>query len=240
MGIMPQTIAVWCRQLGHAVHYDTYWGQADPASLLPEDLDVLFISCYTQSSSLAYAISSIFRRPRTLTVIGGPHARSFPTDCARFFDLVVKDCDRKLVEDILRDRHDMRGMVSGAAPLTQFPTIEERLPELSARPFIATALRRPVSRRCSQVSAAQYTCGFCVDWSSRYATPSEEQLEEDLAYLSSHYPMMLIAFHDPNFGLRFNRTMDTIARIPSHDEEQSPWGTMAYRRSIDWGISNSG
>jgi hypothetical protein len=55
MGIMPQTIAVWCRQLGHQVHYRTYWGQADPLSLLPNDLDVLFVSSYTQSSALAYA-----------------------------------------------------------------------------------------------------------------------------------------------------------------------------------------
>jgi hypothetical protein len=90
MGIMPQSIAVWCRQRGHRVHYRTYWGQVDPLSLVPSEVDVLFISSYTQSSSLAYAIATIFRKRKSLTVIGGPHAHSFPTDCARFFDIVVQ------------------------------------------------------------------------------------------------------------------------------------------------------
>src|SRR5271157_3055775 len=105
-GIMPQTVAVWCRQLGHKVHYTTYWGQADPVSLLPNDIDVLFVSSYTQSSALAYAIATVFKRRNTLTVLGGPHARSFPTDSMRFFDIVVKDCDRPLIADILNKRFD--------------------------------------------------------------------------------------------------------------------------------------
>jgi hypothetical protein len=93
MAIMPQAVAVWCRALGHEVHYATYWGQADPLSLVPDDAAVVFISSYTQSSALAYALATALRRRGVLTVIGGPHARSFPTDCARFFDVVVKDCD---------------------------------------------------------------------------------------------------------------------------------------------------
>jgi hypothetical protein len=35
-----------------------------------------------------------------LTVIGGPHAPSFPSNCVRFFDIAVKDCDRTLIADI--------------------------------------------------------------------------------------------------------------------------------------------
>jgi len=34
-------------------------------------------------------------------VIGGPHARAFPQDYLRFFDLVVGDSDEALVGDIL-------------------------------------------------------------------------------------------------------------------------------------------
>src|SRR5262245_60819827 len=62
MAIMPQAVAVWCRQIGHDVHYVTYWGQADPLSLLPGDFDVLFVSSYTQSCALAYALSTVFRK----------------------------------------------------------------------------------------------------------------------------------------------------------------------------------
>ena len=76
--IVPQAVAVWCRQLGHDVAYAAYYGQRDPKRLLPDDLDVVFLSTYTQSSALAYALAKLYRREGTLTVIGGPHARSFP------------------------------------------------------------------------------------------------------------------------------------------------------------------
>jgi hypothetical protein len=51
--IIPQAVAVWCRQLGHQVSYATYYGQRDPVSLLPDGLDVVFITSYTQASALA-------------------------------------------------------------------------------------------------------------------------------------------------------------------------------------------
>ena len=76
--ITPQAVAVWCRQLGHEVHYATYYGQGAPEALLPET--------WTSSSSPPTP-----RRARSptpwrgstarrgaLTVLGGPHATSFP------------------------------------------------------------------------------------------------------------------------------------------------------------------
>src|SRR5437870_10529699 len=96
MSIMPQAVAVWCRELGHHVHYATYWGQCDPLQLLPAELDVVFVAAYTQASALAYALAIVFGRRGATTVIGGPHAKSFPTDCQRYFDIVVKDCDKTL------------------------------------------------------------------------------------------------------------------------------------------------
>ena len=135
MGIMPQCVAVWCREMGHKTHYRTYWGQSDPISLLPNDLDVLFVSCYTQSSALAYAIALVFKRRGALTVVGGSHARCFPADCSRFFDIVVKDCDRSLISDILRKRYDPPATISSNRPLTQIPTVEERQPEIKVSAF---------------------------------------------------------------------------------------------------------
>ncbi|MEE9198904.1 MAG: radical SAM protein, partial [Dehalococcoidia bacterium] len=96
---MPQTISVWCRELGHQVFYATYFGQKDPKQLLPDDLDVVFISTYTQASALGYALAKLYRREKTLTVIGGPHAKAFPDDCLRFFDVVVRECDKTLIAD---------------------------------------------------------------------------------------------------------------------------------------------
>ena len=49
MSIMPQVISVWCRQLGHEVHYTTFYGQKDPMRLLPDDLDVV-VCCVVHAS----------------------------------------------------------------------------------------------------------------------------------------------------------------------------------------------
>ena len=124
VSITPQAIAVWCRQAGHQVHYATYYGQADPKSLLPDDLDVVFIGTYTPYCGLAYALAKLYRREKTLTVIGGAHAKSFPEDCLRYFDLVVKECNRTLVEDILKGRFDPPAVITSGKPLTEIPTVE--------------------------------------------------------------------------------------------------------------------
>ncbi|HJQ83616.1 MAG TPA: radical SAM protein, partial [Candidatus Binatia bacterium] len=39
--ITPQAVSVWSRGLGHETFYATYYGQVDPARLLPDDLDVV-------------------------------------------------------------------------------------------------------------------------------------------------------------------------------------------------------
>jgi hypothetical protein len=214
MGIMPQTIAVWCSQLGHHVHYRTYWGQEEPLKLLPDDVDIVFVSAYTQSCALAYAIATALRRRGTLTVAGGPHARSFPTDCSRFFDIVVRECDRELLDDILRGRVDPPAIVSGAHAPTEFPTVEERLPyiKLSAfhkgRPQAASTVPMLSSIGCP------YDCDFCVDWNSKYVTLDRDQLFADLTFLSENFPQVMMAYHDPNFAIRFDSTMDVIDKIP--------------------------
>ena len=79
ISIIPQAVAVWCRALNHQVHYATFWGQCDPLDLVPDDLDVVFISAYTQCSALAYALSVAFKKRGALTVIGGPHAVAVAT-----------------------------------------------------------------------------------------------------------------------------------------------------------------
>jgi hypothetical protein len=212
--ITPQAVAIWCRQLGHRVHYTTYYGQADPHTLLPRDLDVLFVAAYTRSSGLAYALARIFARNHTLTVIGGPHAKAYPADCARYFDVVVKECDKPLVADILGDRFEHPSVVTSGRPLTEIPTVEERMPEIAAsvfsrdRPTLATMVGLLSSVGCP------YTCDFCTDWNTRYVTLSQERLEADLRYLSDHFPNALVAYHDPNFGVRFDETMSVIERIP--------------------------
>ena len=229
MGVMPQTVAVWCRQLGHEVFYTTYYGADDPKSVLPDDLDVVFMATYTQACTLAYALAKLYRRDGVLTVIGGPHARAFPGDCLRFFDLAVKDCDKDLLDDILRRRFDPGQVITSGRPLTQFPTIEERMPEIRQSAFVGG---RPILMSIVPMLSSigcPYRCDFCVDWNTDYAALPDDQLETDMRFLSDNYPKMLVAFHDPNFAVRFDRTMDVLARIP---EERRPGYIMESSLSI--------
>ncbi len=218
--IMPQVVSVWCRELGHDVTYATYYGQADPASLLPNDLDIVFISASSQASALAYALAKLYRRQGALTVVGGPHAKCFPDDCARFFDLTVTSCDRELVSDVLAGRYDPPAIVAAGRPLRSFPTIEERLPEIRTAAF-----DRGHPMRTSVISlfgsvGCPYGCNFCTDWNSTYVPVPAGQLTRDLQFAAQHFPGVLLGFQDPNFGVRFDQTMEVFDTIPERSRNR--------------------
>lgn len=213
--LMPQAVSVWCRQLGHEVHYATYYGQRDPKSLLPDALDIVFLASDTQSSAVTYALAKLYRREKTLTVVGGPHAKAFPLDCLRFFDLVVRECDKILIEDILRGTFEPGTIITSGRPLTELPSVEERLPEIRiahfdkrGQPTWLTIISLLASVGCP------YRCDFCIDWNTPYVMLPREQLEADLRYLSEHFPQVPVAYHDPNFGVKLDQVLDVIETIP--------------------------
>jgi hypothetical protein len=214
-GVMPQSIAVWCRQLRHEVFYATWYGLGDPRRKLPKDLDVVFIAGYTQASGLAYALAKAYRADGVLTVFGGPHAKSFPNDCVRFFDLVVTRCDKTLIEDILRGDFDRGSIIASVRPLTEIPSVEERMPEIKASALLAARMRY-VSTVVPLLSSTgcPYTCDFCTDWNNPYALLPADHLAEDLRYLSQVLPGVKIAFHDPNFAVKFDQTLDVLEAVP--------------------------
>src|SRR5512144_744977 len=78
--VMPQAIAVWCEELGHEVEYVCYTGAEDITGSLAERSDVLFVGAFTRSAYVAAAISARYRQAGAVTVLGGPHARSYPQD----------------------------------------------------------------------------------------------------------------------------------------------------------------
>ena len=216
MNIMPQAVAAWCRQMGHDVYYSTYYGQGDLLSLVPAELDVLFVSSYSHASSLAYIISKVYRKRGTMTVIGGAHARAAPTDSQKHFDIVVHDCDKTLVADILGGHYDPPVVVSSGRPLSEIPSVEERWPEIRASSFYSG---RPLPISVVPLlssTGCPYSCNFCVDWKNDYLPQPKERLLADLDYLSRHQPKLVIAFHDPNFAVRFDETITTIESIPEH------------------------
>jgi radical SAM superfamily enzyme YgiQ (UPF0313 family) len=220
--ITPQAISVWCRRRGHETFYATYYGLGRPHRMLPDDLDVVFISCYTQVSHLAYALAKLYRRAGVRTVIGGPHAKAFPVDCQRFFDLVVGECDPELVDDILAGQFDPGARISAARPFDDVPTVEERMPEIRASAFFWG--RRPLPLSAVPMLASMgcpYRCNFCIDWSSTYRPLPVDRLATDLRYLSRHLPGRLIVFHDPNFAVKFDEVFETLEAQPSG--ERAPY-----------------
>lgn len=219
--IMPQAVAAWCRELGHDVTYATYYGQEDPRRLLPDGLDVVFVSAYTHASAIGYALAKLLRREGTLTVLGGPHARAFPQDALRFFDLVVGHCDRELVADIVRGRHEPGRVVSSTGPPKTMPSVEQRLPEIVSSSL--TTGRRPLGANVPLLSSigCPYTCNFCSDWNSDYVATSRDLLEEDLRFVSERLPGVILSFHDPNFGVNFEETMGALESIAP--EKRNPY-----------------
>ena len=214
--ITPQAISVWCRRMGHSVHYATYYGVGRPDRLLPDDLDVVFVSCYTQVSHLAYALAKIYRAAGVRTVIGGPHARAFPVDCLRFFDLVVGECDPELIADIIAGQFDPGSIVTSEQPFDDVPTVEERMPEIRASAFFLG--RRPLMLSAVPMLASTgcpYRCDFCIDWNSTYRPLSADRLAADLRYLSTHLPGRLVVFHDPNFAVKFDEVFATLEAQPA-------------------------
>lgn len=214
VSIGPQAVSVWCRQLGHDVTYATYYGQQDPRRLLPRDLDIVFIAAHTPSALLAYALAKVFREEKVRTVLGGPHAKSFPEDALRFFDIVVTGCDKASIADVLDGHIDPPAIVSQTRPLTEIPTVAERRPEIEASAFIrgkpglSTIVPMLTSIGCP------YSCNFCVDWNNNYIALPQEQITEDLRYVAEQFPRAVIGYHDPNFAVRFDETMDMIESVP--------------------------
>lgn len=211
--LMPQAIAVWCRQAGYDVHYATFWGQPDPRALLPDDLDVVFVSAYTQASAMAYALARRFQGEGAFTVLGGPHARSFPIDALRFFDVVVRDCDRDLVLRIAAGDVDPGSLVTTERRVSTLPSIEERLPEIRTAHFYDGRPGRFTWIPMLSSVGCPYSCSFCLDWNTPYLLLSPEQLAADLEYAGRHFPGTMIAFYDPNFAVKFDQTLGVMEAL---------------------------
>lgn len=219
--IMPQVIGVWCRQLGHEVTLVCYTGFEDLVEELPERLDLLFIGAFTEAAHTAYSLSNLFRARGTITVLGGPHARCYPEDALQYFDYVLGFTDRETVLDVLQDcsQHRPAGVhVSAGRQPMALPGVRERWP------FIEPTLNKaPFLKMVPMLGSlgCPYTCSFCIDAEVPYQPLDFDVLRDDLRFLLSRFRRPLVAWHDPNFGVRFDAYLDTI-------EEAVPPGSIDF------------
>ena len=117
---------------------------------------------------------------------------------------MVDECDKPLIADILCGHYDPPALVTSGRPLTDIPSVEERMPEIRissfsrGRPALTSMVPMLASVGCP------YRCDFCVDWNSKYIPIPGDRLRADLRYLSENLPGVLIAYADPNFGVQFD------------------------------------
>jgi hypothetical protein len=208
--IMPQIVATWCEQDGHDVTFLCYTGREDLITELPSDLDIVFISAFTQAAQLSYAISAMCRSRGAVTVLGGPHARCYPEDSQLYFDYVVGFGNQSIIRDILADgaphRPEGRYLSAPGQP-TNLPGVEERwkFAEL-------TLQKSPLLKIVPMLGSlgCPYTCSFCIDSEIPYQPMDFDVLRSDLRFLQRKFARPRIGWHDPNFGVRFDDYMDAI------------------------------
>jgi len=66
-----------------------------------------------------------------------------------------------------------------------------------------------------------YTCAFCIDAVVPYQPMELDGLREDLRFLRTKFKQPMVAWHDPNFGVKFDSVMDMI-------EEAAPAGSIDF------------
>jgi len=208
--IMPQVIAVWCEAEGHDVRFVCYTGLEELGGDVFKSVDLVFIGAFTEAALLAYALSNRFREQGAVTVLGGPHARCYPEDARKYFDYVLGFTDRAVVRDVLRDCSEHRpegALLAAKQQPRELPGVRQRWK------FIAETLRKaPLLKIVPMLGSlgCPYTCSFCIDSVVPYQPLDFEVMKDDLRFLRRTVKRPRVAWHDPNFGVRFDETMEAI------------------------------
>jgi len=213
--IMPQVIATWCEEEGHEVKLVCYTGREELGEEFSGKFDIIFISSFTQAALFAYALSNYFRSRGVVTVLGGPHARCYPDDAVLYFDYVLGFTNKETIGDVLADRHRQQSgqrpegiyLAAGKQPM-ELPGIQQRWK------FIESTLKKaPLLKMVPMIGSmgCPYTCAFCIDSTVPYQPLNFQGMKEDLQFLLTKFKRPMIAWHDPNFGVRFEDNMEAIA-----------------------------
>ena len=208
--VMSQSIGVWCEELGHRVSYVCYTGIENLFDEISTDIQLLFIGAFTQSAQMAYALSNYFQKRGAVTVLGGPHARSYPQDSQMYFDYVLGFTDKILIQNVLTDCQVYRPIGVHLTAMNQpisLPSVRERWK------FIEPTLKKASLIKCVPMLASlgcPYTCNFCIDADVAYQALEVNDIKEDLRFLLGKFKRPLVGWHDPNFGVRFDEIMDAL------------------------------
>ena len=210
VSIMPQVVATWCEEQGHDVTLVTYTGRENLIDELPAGVDLVFVSAFTEAALLAYSLSNLFRTRGAVTALGGPHARCYPQDAQKYFDYVFGFTDKALIHEVLHDCAQHRPVgrhLSADRHPANLPGVSERWK------FIEQTLRKaPFIKIVPLLSSlgCPYSCDFCIDSKVPYQQLDVGEMKRDLRFLLGKMKRPRVAWHDPNFGVQFDRCMDAI------------------------------
>jgi len=208
--IMPQVVATWCEQEGHEVTLVCYTGREDLRTALPADVDLVFISSFTQAALLGYALSNYYHSKGAVTVLGGPHARCYPDDAIRYFDYVLGFTNRDTIREVLNNctRQQPGKYLSAGKQPAVLPGVEERWKYIEP-----TMHKAPLLQIVPMLGSVgcPYTCPFCIDSTVTYQPLDFQVIKTDLQFLLTKYKKPWVSWHDPNFGIKFDENMDAIA-----------------------------
>ena len=207
--IMPQAVGVWCEEAGHDVTFVCYTGFETLPLDLPHKPDVAFIGAFTQAAQMAYALSAMLRSQGAVTVLGGPHARCYPEDARKYFDYVLGFTDKAVLRDVddVRPHRPVGLHLQASQQPKGLPSVRERWK------FIEPTLNKaPLIKIVPMLGSlgCPYTCSFCIDSSVPYQPLDFDEMKADLRFLLGKFQRPRVAWHDPNFGVRFDDYMDAI------------------------------
>jgi hypothetical protein len=74
-----------------------------------------------------------------------------------------------------------------------------------------------------------YTCSFCIDSVVPYQPLDLGVIKEDLRFLLGKFRRPRVGWHDPNFGVQFNATMNAIEEAVPHRMISSPKSSFSCR-----------
>jgi hypothetical protein len=209
--IMPQVVAHWCEEEGHEVKMICYTGQEDLSKELPKKVDLIFISSFTHAALLAYSLSNYFRSHGAVTVLGGPHARCYPDDAVNYFDYVLGFTNQSTISEVLNNCSTQRTegkQLSATRQPQQVPGVRDRWKFIEQ-----TLAKAPFIKMVPMIGSmgCPYTCSFCIDSVVPYQPLDFDVIKEDLRFLLTKFKRPMVAWHDPNFGVKFEDNMKTIA-----------------------------